>query len=360
VGACGGDAAVWRERWHRVSRPPAAVAQPETAEPISASGDFEPPLPVGGGAYEARGSEIGGSEISDGPEEFLRRPGAEARRRFTSRRRAGRHSRFAKGAVLVLTAGLPVWFAAAENPGAASARSGSSAAGGCPSFATGLDSAFTGVTYEAATHVRAGASLSAEVRGQIPAGCTLEFRGYCLGDVVQSVYSDSPDMRWFEMSGGGLVASAVIHGDPPPGMRPGACPQDEPAPMAISLTLAPGGTGTAGIRLEAGGTRVSIVGFAAFYAGSAGESAQWHQLAMTAVSTPYFTAALPTGQAGETAGSGPVPVVADACLGGEAPTPVVAVDAVRLSTPASIQPLTLNAAGLAQAERSACGYPTTG
>lgn len=207
--------------------------------------------------------------------------------------------------------------------------------------------------------MRDGANTDAHVREQIPAGCTLTFTGFCIGDVVASGYSASPDMRWFELSGGGLVASAVLHGSEPAGMAPSACPGDVPPPSSIGLSAAPGAPGSGLIILRASGKLVWIVGFAAYYPGAPGETPQWHQLTMTDIGVPYFRASLQAQAAAAGAGASGIPVVADACYGGLSPTNVVAVESLDLDQPDALEPVTLSADELTAGEIKACSYPST-
>src|SRR6266511_4007079 len=97
--------------------------------------------------------------------------------------------------------------------------------------------AFTGTSYLRTTNVRRGASLDEPVIGTVSAGCTLGFTSYCLGQKVYDATARTPDIRWFQMADGGLVASAVIHGNPPASLGPTLCRGARPAPAAIALTV---------------------------------------------------------------------------------------------------------------------------
>ncbi|HEV2635561.1 MAG TPA: helix-turn-helix transcriptional regulator [Actinocrinis sp.] len=281
-------------------------------------------------------------------------------------RRRIRRPAFAAGALLLTAGALLAWWSAApRHPAAAPTAavpgptlSATALPIACPTSAP-TPGVFTGVTYEPATKVRAGATTAATIVAQVPAGCTLRFTGFCLGEVVESGYSGSPDMRWFELAGGGVVASAVLHGDPPAGMTPSPCPGSVPPPAAISLAAAaPTAGGTGEITLQATGNLVWIVGFAAYYPGAPGETPQWHQLSITAQGTPYFTAQLKTAVPGGASGQAGIPIVADACLGGTATTPVVAARMLEPADPAALGPVSLAAADLTAAESKACAYPS--
>jgi hypothetical protein len=217
---------------------------------------------------------------------------------------------------------------------------------------------FLGQTYGVGANVRSGASLSAPVRGRFPAGCTLRFSGFCLGDIVKDTTADAPDMRWFIVPGLGEVASAVVHGNPPPGMGPQPCPDSVPGPASITLSIAAAESGGGVVGLQAAGGDLWIVGFAAYY-GSAtdGGSARWHQLGMAATADGSFGALLRPGWTTPPVPAG-IPVVAVACLGGDGATGVVAAGAVLPGRPAVLRPYPLGGAALTAAEQAACRYPT--
>jgi hypothetical protein len=237
--------------------------------------------------------------------------------------------------------------------------------GGCHSLvAASGPIRFTATTYGLGANVRDGASLQAAVRSQLPSGCTVGFSGYCLGDVVRDETAGTPDMRWFIIPGGGVVSSAIVHGDPPADLRPQACPDDVPGPASISLAVSSDGTGDGVVQLVAGGTRLWIVGFAAYYSsGAPGDAARWHQLELTSGNS---TAALSFSATLRLAPSmrgpsdpGEIPIVAAACFGGNGPSTVATAGAVRPSAPSALVPMSQPAAVLSAAESAACAYPST-
>jgi hypothetical protein len=382
VGACGGDADPWRERWQELSRRlatergSAEVEAGQTEAGQTEAGQTEakqaeagqaatgqPEAGETGRASAATETEASKAEASNGPGPETAEPVAS---RHWLRRPA---PALAAAAALVLVVALLIWRlpspghsnAATVAAGPAASLSGAAASSaplvGCPKPAP-APGTFTGVTYEQATNVRDGANTDAHVREELPAGCTLTFTGYCIGDVVASGYSASPDMRWFELSGGGLVASAVLHGSEPAGMAPSACPDDVSPPVSIELSAAPGDGGSGQITLQANGKLVWIVGFAAYYPGAPGETPQWHQLTMTDLGVPFFKAAL-TADIAAGAGPGGIPVVADACYGGLSPTSVFAAQSLDPAHPAALTPVSLSAGQLTAAEIKACSYPST-
>lgn len=230
---------------------------------------------------------------------------------------------------------------------------------GCPEPG-GKPAAFTGKTYAPVTRIRAAAALSAAVLRQVPAACGLGFTGYCIGDVVSDATSGSPDSRWFQLSGGGVVSSAVVHGDPPPGMAPTPCPGALPLPATVSLSAVPAPGGEGDVQLRATGKQLGVVGFAARYSAGGGDpqEAMWHQIAITAPSPGGFTAKW-TYDPGPDAPPGPVPIVAAACLGGGSPTEVADALLVTTGSAPAVEPYRFTPADRAAAVAEACHYPKT-
>jgi hypothetical protein len=269
------------------------------------------------------------------------------------------------GAICVLAAFAGLWagqdLTAAHPSNAAAAGSASPSPGGCPApDLRGV--AFTGTTYGIGANVRSGASLSAVVRLRVPPGCTLGFSGYCLGDVVQDETAGTPDTRWFIAPDLGEVSSAIVHGNPPAGLAPSPCPDDVPAPASITLSVRPAAGSPGGVELEATGSQVWIVGFAAQYRkGGVGSAPAWHQLGLTGLGNgPAFQVLFqPPAHAAPGGGAGAIPIVAVACLGGDGPTGVVAVSALDPSdgqvAPTSVPSQSPSA--LVAAEQAACQYP---
>jgi hypothetical protein len=348
VGACGGDTEAWRIRWRELDRQSAAERGAVEAE-TEAGNSAEVVVDAEAATNVEVQDELPPPETDHGND--------TAATQHPKRRRRARRSLLAAG-VVIAAAGLIAWRLPAMESSAKPTPTLNTAmsAAVCPSFVhtTGT---FPGVTYFPMTNVRTGARLGAPDRSIVPPKCTLEFTGYCLGDVVQDTYAGAPDMRWFELSGGGVVASAVIHGNPPASMRPSACPGDVSAPSAITLSIAPSSSGAGIIGLQASGTQVWIAGFAAYYPGAAGAAPQWQQVGMTDVATPAFTALLRTGLLGDAPGTAGIPVVAVACLGGNGPTDIASAGTIQPSDPTTIEPLHLGAADLTAAEQAACQYP---
>lgn len=337
VGACGGDVEAWRARWQEVSREVGRKQCPaeETVEETA-----EKPAPEALPADQPR-----------------QRPRRRGRRTYV----------VWIGAAAVVAGVLVAAATTMGNPApktkttpSAAAQSSTSAAAGCPAIpASTADVAFTGKTYGIGANVRTGASLQSPMRQRIPAGCTVAFSGYCLGDVVTDETAGTPDMRWFILSGGGEVSSAIVHGDPPASLAPRPCPDDVPSPASISVTVSRNGTGGGVAELLATGSRLWIVGFAAYYPNQgSGTGSSWHQLGFGDTQSGGAFASSPLRLDGATS---PVPVVAVACLGGDGPTAIVATGAVRPSAPQQLQPMPSQyAATLPNAEGAACAYPGSG
>ncbi|NMO49796.1 helix-turn-helix transcriptional regulator [Actinoplanes sp. TBRC 11911] len=256
VGALNGDQEAWRERWTALDGPPA----PATVDPP-----------------------------------------ARAERSWRSPRVAFR----AGLAVAVVAAGaLTLNWRPGPAPSAAAVPSG------CP--AVSKHALFTARTYGSGATIRDGAGRVYHARDRVPAGCTIGLVGFCIGEMITDDTAGTPDVRWFRVDGGGVVASAIVHGNPPDGTAVSRCPGDRPGPAAITLRTA-AAAGTDAVTLTATGRGVQVVGYAAYYADD-GEAASWHQIALTR-----------TGLAvrwDRPAGVTPV-LAAAACLGGEAPTGVL-------------------------------------
>ncbi|HET9170952.1 MAG TPA: hypothetical protein VFN97_16060 [Actinospica sp.] len=364
VGACGAETAPWRQRWQAVNRELATRRPGGAQEEGAEEGD------VGVAGEDARPSG-NPPEIPIAPADP--RPPADASpaesapapasgEPATGVRSAKRVSRF-KIAALALVA-LAVAFAfgfLALRPTAVTAASPSARATPteqCPATSPPPAGGFLGETYGPGANVRSGASLSADVRERIPSGCTLRFSGYCLGDVVKDTTADTPDLRWFILPGEGVVASAIVHGNPPAGQPPRQCPDSVPGPSSITLAVSAADSGDGVVGLRAAGGNLWIVGFAAYYPtgpGDGGPSA-WHQLALTESAGGSFAASLRIPSAADTPPPD-IPVVAVACLGGDGPTGVVATGSLPAGRPSALRPQALDDAMLAAAEQAACQYP---
>ncbi|MGF1426708.1 helix-turn-helix domain-containing protein [Kitasatospora sp. LaBMicrA B282] len=394
VGACGGDVAAWQQRWEELDRElgecPGTDDECPGAPTEAADEGAQAPAEPAAAATTAPAPSSAAPAPTPAPTSATPLP-----RRFRPRRRtllAAGTAAVAAAAVLaalVLPGKSPHRSASPTAPGTAnplcSAPAG--AAGNPPATAAGSAPVrFTGLTYGSGAHVHAGASLNADTLWTAPPGCTLQLTGYCLGDVVYDPSGGEPDIRWFELAGGGVVASAIIHGDPPGVMKPSACPDDAPMPQQVSLHLDhPAADGT--VQLSATGKQVAIVGYAAYYAApaptptgaptagtpagaptasapagtqdgtspsaSAPPAPGWHQIRLTADQQSSFDYVWRLGPLqGSTT---PIPVVAVACLGGDGATTVA--DAHLLAPDGTAAPTQLTPDQQAVAERAACRYP---
>ncbi|WP_110670090.1 hypothetical protein [Streptomyces tateyamensis] len=388
VGACGGDVAAWEERWNELNavlnaspRPPAAPEPASEAEAAAASAAavetaavvFPDPAPGPDPASvdghhddhpDDRSVDLdtleSGADPADEPQ--VRR-----------RRRPSVGMLVAAGAaVIALFASLVASQAGNEKTTAAPVSNTVSASKapdcGVDATISPADDAktkFTGMTYGAGAHIRAGATTNSPTLRTVPPGCQLHFSGYCLGDVVFDAFGGSPDMRWFELSSGGVVASAIVHNNPPGSVTASHCPDDAPPPASIALTLGTAPNATDTVQVSATGSHLGLVGFAAKFADVPNGPPSWHHLDLVTLQNGQFAynwRITPVRNAQPTA---QIPVVAVACLGGGGPTGVLdshllppdqpATDPS--APPASAVPNTLTPQETPYASEAACKYP---
>ncbi|MEO3748445.1 helix-turn-helix transcriptional regulator [Plantactinospora sp. B5E13] len=345
VGACGGDPIGWRRRWHE-----AAAAQQQTGDTgLHPTDDrAEPPADAGPGAADRAEPPVGVADRAEPP------VGAGSATGLMSRR----------WAVLVCVAAATVAVGIVAVTGLS--RSGDNparspaGAPGCPGAPA--EAVFSGVTYGGGAHVRGGATRDEPVLRTIPPHCTVGFTGYCVGEKVYDNTGGTPDVRWFKLAGGGVVSSAVIHGNPPRGLRASDCPHGRPVPSDLALSVvADNSDDSASVTLQATGRDLHVVGFTTSTGAATTPGRRtWRQVALVDVPDPAVgararlaTAATP--QAGE-----PVVVVAAACLGGDSPTGLVRARQVRPAAPGRAVPVTLDPGQQAEAAASACRYPNGG
>ncbi|MFK0191112.1 helix-turn-helix domain-containing protein [Kitasatospora sp. NPDC090308] len=379
VGACGGDVEEWTRRWNELDRElgrGAGASSPAPAPAAEKAADTAPaaaekPAVEGTTTDDAPGS--GSGDVVTGAVPLSGHPSAETvhdgrRPRWTT---AGTAALLVLTVVLALVAARTSGFghsrSATENAltstvSAANATPNPNAAD-CPvATLTPSTAVFSGTTYIESTRLRAGASLSADVVLQLPAGCRLQLTGFCLGDMVIDATSGSPDVRWFRTATGGYVSSAVIHGNPPGDLQPTDCPDAVAPPASITLTVTPGsGSGQTPGRYElhATGDRLGIVGYAA-YLPRTGSTSQWQQIGMSADASagfpvPWQPGPAPDGTDPQTA----VGVVAVACFGGEGPSSIADQRLVPRTVTGPLQVAELGETELARARKAACRYPDT-
>ncbi|RKR90303.1 helix-turn-helix protein [Micromonospora pisi] len=354
VGACGGDTAQWRQRWLELDkelRPTGSAGAP--ADPVGA-GAAEPPSTVT--------AEDSPAPTPDGPTGTGGKAGTTHDRPVSALRHRKLRRRLVLAAVAVaglagMAAVVPMTQPKRATKGVSSAAAPTTTTA-CP--ATTTDAAFTAVTYGGGVHVRSEPRRDKEILYTIPPGCVVGLTGYCLGERIIDSTSQTPDIRWFTLAGGGLIASGVVHGNPPAGLEPSRCAGDRPGPASIAIAIAPDVTGPGRWRLSATGTHVEIVGFAAYYADDPAlpGDRRWHQIGMTGTTTPPFDLTWNLDQLA--AHPGPtteIPVAAVACLGGGAPTDVLDVRVARPDGSSAAEALPLAAEQRLAARRSACLYP---
>jgi hypothetical protein len=310
VGACGGDPDEWRLRWHDL-----AAAETGTTEQTADAGT-EPADPVD----------------ATPPAEPAPQPSPTRWRRPV----------LAAAVVLAAAAaGVVVlvrpW--ASDEPRPV----------GCPRAKAGANT-FTGQTYSF-SRVRKAPTRSAPVARNVPADCTVIFTGYCLGDIVTDATSGTPDSRWFMLAGGGVMSSAIVHGNPPPKLGPSSCPGSTAPPAAIHLNVS---RIKNQLRLQATGQNLKIIGFASLDTGDAGDP-QWHQIN----SLTHSPASIFETRWQPSRGSSPgrhITVAAVACLGGDGPTTVIDAQEIRPAGPPHATPTSLSGTALEAAVGSACQY----
>ena len=335
VGACRGDVDEWRARWSKMDAglgtedapPIGSVFQPTRADAPAMESAFQPVH----AALAAGEGQSSLEPVREAPAEPVRQDGP-APRRWPRRRTV---LALAAAALLVAVAAAAVW-----RPDDRTDRTATEPV--CPRLPA--TRAFTGETYGSGAPIRTGASPDDALVSIVPSHCTLGFTGFCLGAKMPDATSRTPDIRWFILTDGTVVPSAVIHGNPPAKLRPSLCRNSRPGPGAISLEVAADSAKPGTILARASGQNVDIVGFAARQAtGQAG----WRQIGLS--EGPLFRAtwqpAQPTGPLSA------ITVVAVACLGGGSPTDVTDVRALPSGRPS------LSTQELAAAARSACQYP---
>lgn len=399
VGACGGDVQAWQERWYQLDRQLTAEQLEHAGQgsgPDERDDAAEPDDAAGAGAAATEPSAAAAAAVADSqvtsppavssglqsaslppqPPEAAS-PVSPAPPPAPSRR-----TRRAVVAVAALAAISLIAFVGVRwNAGHADASTShgpvsgkASTPGASPSshcVVAGPKGLFAGDTRGSGARIRAGASMADNVVRTIQPFCQLQFDGYCLGDVVADPMGGTPDMRWFEVSGGGVVSSAVIHGNPPAGLKPSACPDSVPNPTSIALSVAASADSPGAFELHATGVHVWIVGFATVpddrSGGPVPASAKWQQIGMVGSTATGFTlawSARPSGAAGPgieqsaaATAADRVPIVAVACYGGQGATDVMDPESVGVADPSQATPLTLTPAQRTAAADAACSYP---
>lgn len=343
VGACHGDVDLWRERWHELhaelagADAAAGVASPPAVAAAVAPTRQEPDLkPEQGPAPQI--IEIDRAPVTPPPASLL---GRGLWRRWKPVSLAG--------AAAVLLIGTVGAFAVEEQ-----GRSG------CPAKLS--HAAFTALTYGTGARVHDGAARDAPITATIPAGCTVGFVGYCLGEKIHDDTGGSPDIRWFKLPDGDVITSGIVHGNPPPGLAPVGCTDSQPGPSAIALNVAVDRSVPGTLKLTATGTHLTIVGFAALFQPDTDQPAErrWRQVGFTeeTADSPGFSVPWKLDRVAAGADGDSVLIVATACLGGDGPTEIMdarSADPDKLGP--AFPPASLTAEQREQAATAACSYP---
>ncbi|MDM4721974.1 helix-turn-helix transcriptional regulator [Micromonospora sp. WMMA1363] len=347
VGVCGGDPDQWRAQWERMAaaaQPPDPVTTPDPTPAATVAPMQGAPAPGGAPATSPRPTK------SDTPAETA--TSAERTRRW------GRTTLLVAAAVAVAAVVAGVAAQAVSRPTQSTPTGEATAAAArstCPPVSP--SASFTGTTYAGLTRIRSGASLDSPELATVPANCELTFTGFCIGDTVTDQTSGTPDVRWFTVAGGGVVASAVVHGNPPPSLRPSPCLRERPVPSSVRLTATTRGTG---LRLRATGVHLDIVGFAARYPTDPDlpNRLEWSQIALTESAGGAFEASWQPDQLPKPLDSEiPVMFAAVACLGGGGPTDILDVGQAINGDFRTSSATELDTPTRANALRSACRYP---
>ncbi|MFF3868959.1 helix-turn-helix domain-containing protein [Micromonospora sp. NPDC001898] len=339
VGACGGDPDEWRRRWHETAE---RVRPAEPVRQVVGEQDGDPE--EGGGA----GTE--GPELSAVAPSGVRRPGNGPPR--PPRPRWVVPVVAVAATIVTIVTIVTVVELPDEGPTApGTAR--------CPSVPDGA--VFTGVTYGGGAHVRDGAARDESVLTTIPPDCTVGFTGFCVGEKVYDNTGGMPDVRWFKVAGGGVVSSAVVHGNPPRDLRASDCRNGRPTSTSLDLSVVTGAGRSGTVTLRATGRDLYVVGFATSE-GDPGVSGErtWRQVRLADVRDPTVGASVRLDAMPGPSARGPVVLVAAACLGGDSPTGLVRARQVRPEDPHGAVPVTLDQRQQAEAAGSACRYPSRG
>jgi hypothetical protein len=178
------------------------------------------------------------------------------------------------------------------------------------------------------TAVRDRPTLIGTIWRKYPTGCELAFDGYCIGEPKDHWLFHEQDPVWFSLADRhGYVPSADIAAGPSAGHVPRlTCAHDKPVPPRPEITAPRRRRLTGPVEIAAAAPGAIEVGFAVYYAESAGvsESAHWHQIGVDVetgdgITVRWDTRSVP-GQ-GERGHPAPITLLAAPCLGLQFPAP---------------------------------------
>ncbi|WP_433142753.1 helix-turn-helix domain-containing protein [Actinomadura nitritigenes] len=357
VGACGGDTEEWERRWKEVH---GAVRAPYEADPCppeenaGAAGENATAVEHDAGGEAVVKREFLHAEVPNEPAPVPREFHSIVIGPAASGGRTRRTVAAATAACLLAAAFFAVGLTVGGQGG------GRADAGGCP--APAKNPKFTATAYGEGAHVRSGAALDRPTVATYAPGCVIGFTGFCIGDKVTDRTAGIPDSRWFILPDGHVVASAVVHGNPPTHLAPSGCAAARPVPRRLSLKAIGAPSRDSRVVLTATGPNVQIVGFAAYYAGdpASPELRLWHQIGLigesaSSLSVTWRPDRLPAPvHAGDR-----VPVAAVACFGGGAPGEAAVLASLRLPGPRTAASLASPSTTVdASAREAACKYPS--
>ena len=194
----------------------------------------------------------------------------------------------------------------------------------CPQMPN-VDVAFSAETHSEGVVAREGARRDLPVTRRFSGACQLGFIGACLGESVPSLFTGTPDARWFVLPASlGVISSATVRLLPSQTLSPVPC-RDEIVPPTEMTWTAPTDPAVSGnVRLAVNASRAPFVGFATRYPGSsAGSSSGWKQIGVDRELSPEHEAETTWDSStalGEAVSDGTlVPVIAVACAAVDAP-----------------------------------------
>jgi hypothetical protein len=136
--------------------------------------------------------------------------------------------------------------------------------------------------------MRATASTDFKVLYRFPAGCTLDFEGYCIGQSVTDLGNHAPNRVWYlhkDKQDGSIAlipGAEVLSTYLKPGTNPSKCPGQQPGPKAPTLIrLHPRVNGQT-VTLAAAASYTEIVGLAMNHEEIPGDrqSRRWHRVSV--------------------------------------------------------------------------------
>jgi hypothetical protein len=131
--------------------------------------------------------------------------------------------------------------------------------------------------------VYVGADNSRRAETRYPAGCSLDFEGYCVGQPVRDLRLHAPNSVWYVVRRRELLPAASVSPIVRPlGIGPSTCVGSAPQPLTPTI-VEPRRTEIAGVvRFVAAAPYAQMVGFAAYYQDVPGDARtrSWHRISV--------------------------------------------------------------------------------